>query len=719
MNAIYVNRELSWLKFNQRVLEEANNIGNPLFERLRFLSIVASNLDEFYMVRVGSLFDQALLDNPEVDNKTQMTVQQQLDSIYRETRKSLPNRDKAFRAITEDLRKQGLRHLSADSLTVTEKGFLKTYFDTEIAPLLSPHIIDNKHPFPHLINKQCYIAVLLKHKEKKSLGIIPINIQFLPALVSVPSGKSTKYMLLEELILMYAQRVFRNTEIEDRVIARVTRNADLDAEEAFYDEDNDYREFMKKLIKKRSKLRPVRLELSGKISVEFASLLRKRLKLIAKQVFVLHSPLSYDYINQLEDKLKDKKHAELFYPPLVPQLAPYVHAEESVIEQALQHDIFVSYPFNSALPVIRLLQEAAADPKVAAIKIALYRVASESKIIGALIEAAENGKDVVVALELKARFDEEHNIEWSDKLEEAGCKVIYGVDHYKVHSKIMLILRKEGTLTQTITHVSSGNYNEKTSRLYTDVNIITANREIGNDAIHFFNTLQLGQLSQANEYKYLIASPFGVKNKFLHLIEDEIIMHQAYSDGHIIMKMNSFTDKDVIDKLVEASKLGVKVELIVRGICCVLPGIIEETHNITVRSIVGRFLEHSRIYYFYQHGEEQIYIASADMMTRNTEKRVEVACPILDRHAKEDLKNILNLCLNDTVKARILDPLGNYAIQKCSVTPINSQLILYEQAYQQASEPTYTFEVNSDYIHNEDEYDANLHKIVKHSNSVE
>ncbi len=719
MEAIYVNRELSWLKFNQRVLEEANNTGNPLFERLRFLSIVASNLDEFYMVRVGSLFDQALLDNPEVDNKTHMTVRQQLDAIYRETRKSLPNRDKAFRAITEDLRKQGLRHLNAESLTVAEKGFLKTYFDTEIAPLMSPHIIDNKHPFPHLINKQCYIAVLLKHKEKKSLGIIPINKQFLPTLVFVPAGKSTKYILLEELILMYAQRVFRNIEIEDRVIARVTRNADLDAEEAFYDEDNDYREFMKKLIKKRSKLRPVRLELSGKITTEFASLLRKRLKLIAKQVFVLHTPLSFDYINKLEEGLHDKKYSELFYPALIAQLSPYINAEESVIEQALQHDIFVSYPFDSTMPVIRLLQEAAVDPKVAAIKIALYRVASESKIIGALIEAAENGKEVVVALELKARFDEEHNIEWSDKLEEAGCKVLYGVEHYKVHSKIMLILRKEGNVTQTLTHVSSGNYNEKTSRLYTDVNIITANRQIGNDAIHFFNTLQLGQLSQANEYKHLIASPFGVKNKFLQLIEEEIILHQEYSDGHIIMKMNSFTDKDVIEKLVEASKLGVKVELIVRGICCVLPGIIGETQNITVRSIVGRFLEHSRIYYFHQHGEERIYIASADMMTRNTEKRVEVACPIFDRHAKEDLKNILNVCLSDNVKARSLDPLGNYAIQKCVATPLNSQLILFEQAYQKAAESSYVFEVNLDYIHNDDEYDASLHKIVKHLNTTE
>lgn len=684
MSSIYENRELSWLKFNHRVLEEAENLDNPLFERLRFLSIVANNLDEFYMVRAGSLHDQLLLENPQVDNKTGMSVQEQLDAIYAKTQKHNKDRDKVYEKLSKDLREKNVHILRPEHLNDKEKIFMKQYFDQEILPLLSPQIVDPKHPFPFLINKQTYVIVLLNQKNRKSLGILPINRQFLKPIVMLPGKKTIKFMMLEELVLMYAHRVFRDMEIEGRVILRIIRNADLDAEEAYYDEDNDYREFMKMLIKKRMKLKPVKAEFSDDAPKILKSILRKRLRLTAKQMFVLKSPLSYDFMPVLEEKLRATHRDDFFYPPLVPQMTPFAD-NTAIMRQLLDHDIFVSYPYQSTVPVLKLLQEAAMDKKVVAIKIALYRVATESKIIAALSEAAENGKDVVVALELKARFDEENNINWSDKLEDAGCKVIYGVENYKVHSKIMVILRKDGNTTQTFTHVSSGNYNEKTSRLYTDVNLITADKEIGEDALAFFHNLQLARISQEGDYKHLVASPMGLKHKFLRLIGDEIANHLEKGHGHILFKMNSFTDKDVLDALVDASQAGVKVDLLVRGLCSMIPGIKDVSENIRVHSIVGRFLEHSRIYYFYANGEEKIYIASADMMTRNTEKRVELACPIYDPKIKEEMKAILAIGMCDNEKAREMHEDGDYHHVKLELPAINSQLRLYQRAYEEAN----------------------------------
>lgn len=684
MNDRYDNRELSWLKFNHRVLEEADTQDNPLFERLRFLSIVANNLDEFYMVRVGSLHDQLLLEKQKEDNKTGMSVDDQLDAIYLKTAKHNKDRDKVFDKVSKELASKNVHFLRQDDLTTTEKDFMKQYFDLEVLPLLSPQIVDQKHPFPFLANKQSYIVVQLSVKNKKSLGIISINRQFLKPIIFLPGKKTLKFILLEELILMYAHRVFRDMTLEGRAIVRIIRNADLDAEEAYYDEDNDYREFMKMLLKKRSKLKPVRAELSHDIPKELKSILRKRLRLLAPQMFVVRSPLSYEFMPVLEEKLRTSRHDALFYHALSPQPSPFANSNSPMMKQILDHDIFVSYPFQSTHPVLKLLQEASTDKKVVAIKIALYRVASESKIIAALSEAAENGKEVVVAMELKARFDEENNINWSDKLEEAGCKVIYGVENYKVHSKIMVILRKDGNFTQTFTHISSGNYNEKTSRLYTDVNVITAHPEIGEDALNFFNRLQLAQIPSADDFTHLIPSPMGIKHKFLELIEQEIELHRQFKDGHIVFKMNSLTDKDILDKFVEASQVGVKIDLLVRGICCQIPNLPQLSENITIRSIVGRFLEHSRIYYFHHHGEEKMYISSADLMTRNTEKRVELACPICDSTVKEELKTILALAWQDNTNARQMDGKAEYK-RVAKVEPfINSQLCLYQRAYQQA-----------------------------------
>jgi polyphosphate kinase len=423
--------------------------------------------------------------------------------------------------------------------------------------------------------------------------------------------------------------------------------------------------------------------MSDDVPKDLKSILRKRLRLTAKQMFLLKSPLSYDFMAPLEEKLRATKREEFFYPPLSPQMTPFAD-NTPIMKQLLEHDIFVSYPYQSTVPVLKLLQEAAMDKKVVAIKIALYRVATESKIIAALSEAAENGKDVVVALELKARFDEENNINWSDKLEDAGCKVIYGVENYKVHSKIMVILRKDGNTTQTFTHVSSGNYNEKTSRLYTDVNLMTADHEIGDDAMEFFHNLQLARISEEDDYKHLVASPLGIKHKFIRLIGDEIANHYANGHGHVVFKMNSFTDKDMLDALIDASKAGVKVDLLVRGLCCQIPGIKDVSENIRVRSIVGRFLEHSRIYYFYGNGEEKMYIASADMMTRNTEKRVELACPIYDPKIKEELKAIMAIGFGDNTTARDMDNDGDYHRPKPEHPKINSQIGLYQRAYDEA-----------------------------------
>lgn len=685
MNDRYDNRELSWLKFNHRVLEEADTQDNPLFERLRFLSIVSNNLDEFYMVRVGSLHDQLLLEKQKEDNKTGMSVDDQLDAIYLKTAKHNKDRDKVFDKVSKELASKNVHFLRYDDLNTTEKDFMKQYFDLEVLPLLSPQIVDQKHPFPFLANKQSYIVVQLSVKNKKSLGIISINRQFLKPIIFLPGKKTLKFILLEELILMYAHRVFRDMTLEGRAIIRIIRNADLDAEEAYYDEDNDYREFMKMLLKKRSKLKPVRAELSHDIPKELKSILRKRLRLLAPQMFVVRSPLSYEFMPVLEEKLRTSRHDALFYHALSPQSSPFANVNTPMMKQILDHDIFVSYPFQSTQPVLKLLQEASTDKKVVAIKIALYRVASESKIIAALSEAAENGKEVVVAMELKARFDEENNINWSDKLEEAGCKVIYGVENYKVHSKIMVILRKDGNFTQTFTHISSGNYNEKTSRLYTDVNVITAHPEIGEDALNFFNRLQLAQIPSAEDFTHLIPSPMGIKHKFLELIEQEIEFHRQFNDGHIVFKMNSLTDKDILDKFVEASQVGVKIDLLVRGICCQIPNLPQLTENITIRSIVGRFLEHSRIYYFHHHGEEKMYISSADLMTRNTEKRVELACPICDRSVKEELKTILALAWQDNTNARQMDGKAEYKRVAKTEPFINSQLCLYQRAYQQAN----------------------------------
>lgn len=662
MPEYFKNRELSWLQFNSRVLNEAERERNPLFERLRFLGIVTSNLDEFYMIRVGGLLDQRLVKADLTENKTNLTADQQLNLIYKETAKLNARRDKAFNVLSSQLKAEKIHHLHLEKLSDAEKDLLKDYFDHEIAPLLSAQVVDNKHPFPNFLNKQSYIVLSMNRKNKHELGIISINSRLIPQLFVLPSNKIYKFAPIEDLIHFFGHRLFKEWTVLNKAIIKVTRNADLDVDEAYDSNEFDFRDVMRQLLKKRSRLSPVRLEMRHTLDTESMALLRKHLNLPQKQIFKLNSPLSYGYLSDFEFYLKDRKRKDFFYPPALQHLTPYLNHQMPLIPQILKKDVFYSFPYDSILSFTQLLKEAANDPNVISIKITLYRVASESSILQHLILASEQGKDVTVVMELKARFDESNNIEWSSKLEEAGCHVIYGVSLFKVHSKICLILRKDARNVQMITHISTGNYNEKTAKQYTDVNLLTADPLIGQDAIVFFNALLSDEMSALDQYQKLLVSPSGIKKAFLRLIDEEIAFHQKHNNGHIIFKMNSLTDYEILNALVKASQAGVKIELIVRGICCIIPGIEGYTENITVRSLIGRYLEHSRIYLFAHNGENLIYISSADLMTRNMDKRVELACPIIDEDAKKECLRILKECLNDDVNARIQDKDGNYSL---------------------------------------------------------
>lgn len=660
MNNPFKNRELSWLQFNQRVLGEVFRDRNPLFEKYRFLSIFNSNLDEFYMIRVGGLIDQKSLQVDLRDNKTQLSAEQQLKLIYQETNQQIQYKDQAYKQLIHDFIQHNIHHLSADKHSDVDHQILKESFDKDIAHLLSAQIVNNKHPLPFFQNKQSYIILELERKEKIEIGIISINTRLLPSLLVLPLNKSYRFMLLEDIVYLFAHRLFKDWNVKSKGIIRILRNADLESQELDDLEDQDFRESMKLLIKKRSRMSAVRMDVKFDLNPTVLERLKKHLNLSQAQIFKHQSPLSYEYLGEIETRLKDKKLWELFYPQQLQRMTPYLNHQHSLIPQVLKRDIFISYPFNPIQSFIQFIKEASQDPKVISIKITLYRVASDSRILEYLIQAAESGKEVIVVMELKARFDESNNIEWSAKLEEAGIQVIYGVSQYKVHSKIALIVRKDGRNIQTLTHVSSGNYNEKTSKIYTDVNIITAHPEIGQDAIVFFNNLLADRIAPASSYRHLCVSPFGIKETLIQLIQQEVQDHQQTKEGRIIFKMNSLTDVDILHELILASQAGVKIDLIVRGICCLIPGVEGFTENIKVRSIVGRYLEHSRIYYFSSQKNHLYYISSADLMTRNMEKRIELALPIYSPEIKQELQRILTECLLDTSNAYLLNEKGEY-----------------------------------------------------------
>ena len=680
MKNIYMNRELSWLKFNERVLEEAENQEVPLCERMTFVSIYQSNLDEFFRVRVGSLMDQMLLNTTIRENKTNMTAQEQIQEIIKEVKRLNLRKDRAYVELMKKLEGYGVKLIDFASAKADEKKYLERYFNHEIMPLTSPTIVAKRQPFPFLKNEEIYAVVVLETRSKKErIGIIPCSNTMLARLIELPGGKG-RYMLLEDLILHYIGSVFKGYKVKGKSLIRVVRNADIDAD-AVYDEDLDYREFMADLMKQRKKLSPVRLDMSREMDKTVIEVLCRYLEMTPDKVFKSEAPLDLSFVFQIQDLLR--KNSELFYERRVPQKSPDFRDGISILDQISEEDKLLSYPYESIRPFLKMLSEAAEDDNVISIKMTLYRLAKQSKVIEALCEAAENGKEVVVLVELRARFDEENNIRWSRMLEESGCQIIYGLEKYKVHSKLCLITRKGNDGIEYITQIGTGNYNEKTARLYTDLSIMTANEQIGMEAARVFQALTKGEVMQETEH--LLVAPKCLQSKIMKMIDEEIEHKKNGEDAYIGLKLNSLTDKRIMEKLNDASKAGVQIEMIVRGICCLVPGIKGETDNIQITSIVGRFLEHSRIYIFGCGERAKYYIGSADFMTRNTVKRVEVAAPIYSEKIKKQIREIFELMLKDNKKARAEDNEGNYTLKKCVGEAFNSQEMLYQLAYDRAA----------------------------------
>lgn len=655
-NRYMQNRELSWLTFNERILEEAMDEGVPLFERLKFISIFTSNLDEFFMVRVGSLTDLSMLENGNFDNKTGMTPNQQLDKVYKRSAILYKKRDDIYHEVEMKLREEQISNLEIKELNKQEKKYIEKYYKDFILPILSPQVINSRHPFPHLVNKELYILCAFSGDDAK-FGLIPVS-KSLPEFVMLPSVQ-IKYVMTEKIIQYYLKDIFGMYKIENSVIISVTRNADISAEDEVFEVDDNFRERMKKVLKKRARLSPVRLEVQGRMNKVLTYFLLDKLKVDREQVFTSKAPLIMGYVFQLIGKLSQKQRYELSYPPFEPVYPLGFKKNESITLQCRNKDVLLFYPYHQMEPFLHLLKESSVDPNVISIKITIYRVSSNSRLIEYLCTAAENNKEVTVLMELKARFDEQNNIEWAERLEEAGCNVIYGFEGFKVHSKICLITRRDADKINYITQIGTGNYNEKTVKLYTDLSLITADRVIGQDAMRFFKNMSLSNLK--GEYDHLLVAPNSFKDRLLELIDCEIEKASRGEESGIIIKSNSLTDKELIKKLSQASNAGVEVKLIIRGICCLLPQIAGWTENITVISIVGRFLEHSRIYLFGKYDNTKMYIASADMMTRNTSRRVEIACPIYDNDIKEQIISQLKIMLGDNVKARALNSDGSYS----------------------------------------------------------
>ena len=646
------NRELSWLTFNERVLEEARDPSNPLAERLKFVSIFTSNLDEFFMIRVGSLYDMAVMGDDQVDSRTGLLPSQQLEAIYRRAVLLMEQRDQVYAQLQTQLQAYGVCEVSPGQLAGKDKDFLKTYFKTQLLPILSPQIVDINHPFPHLQNKSVYVVARLHGKDRSLFGIVPVP-PSAPDVVYLP-GEGLRYVRTEQLLLDNLKRVFDPYGVAEKNCVCVTRNADIAPQDEGFDVDDDFRCQMQKLLHKRKRMAVVRLECAAPLSEALSAFLCKRCPVTPAQIFLSRAPMRMGFVHPMLKKLPEPLHSALLYPPFSPQTPPKPK-RETYLHLVQRRDLLLSYPFESMEPFLRLIREAASDPSVLSIQITIYRLAQKARLVEYLCAAAENGKEVTAVIELRARFDEQNNIDWSERLEDAGCRVIYGFSDYKIHSKVCLITLKGKSGIQYVTQIGTGNYNEKTSEQYTDLSLITADQGIGRDAAEFFKNMAVGNLE--GSYHNLLVSPSNLKQIILLLIGEETARG---SHGRIIMKMNSLTDYDVMEKLAEASRAGVRIDLIIRGICCLRPGVPGHTEHISVTSVVGRFLEHSRIYSFGSGENQHLFLGSADMMTRNTQRRVEVICPVYATHTKARLNHILDILLRDTVKARALDSEGSY-----------------------------------------------------------
>ncbi|MCI9620898.1 MAG: polyphosphate kinase 1 [Dorea sp.] len=670
------NRELSWLRFNKRVLEEAQDTSVPLLERMKFVAIFSSNLDEFFMIRVGSLFDMAHTDANRRDSRSGMTPKEQLDKIFEAAAPLYKERDKAYADIKKQLSPYGICGMNFKELEQNEKKYVKKYFKDQILPVLSPQIVDANHPFPHLLNKEVYVTANLKFKEKSNsksmMGLVPIP-QFVSDVLYLP-GHDIRYIRMEKVIMEHLDLVFSKYEVSDANYICVTRNADIAPDDEALEVSDDFRYLMKETLHKRRRMAVVRLEIAEKLKPDMEAYFCEKFNIEPHQIFRTKIPMKLAFIFAISDKLPESMKRSLTYHPFTPQNSAHVQ-DGGMMRQVKKKDILLFYPYESMNPFLKMIKEASVDPNVMTIKITIYRLAKKARLVEYLCAAAENGKDVTVLIELRARFDEQNNIDWSERMEEAGCRVIYGFESYKVHSKICLITYRSRSEIQYITQIGSGNYNEKTAAMYTDLSLMTANPAIGKDAVEFFKNMSIGNLD--GTYEHLIVAPTSLKQKVLYLIDEEI---RKGSGGRIIMKMNSLTDVDYISKICEASRAGVRVDLIVRGICCILPGVPGYTENVRVMSIVGRYLEHARIFSFGTGASQKIYIGSADMMTRNTEKRVEVACPILDDNIRRQINHYLKVMLSDNVKARVLQSDGSYVRKKAADSQVDSQAAFMEEA---------------------------------------
>ena len=666
------NRELSWLKFNQRVLEEAKDSSVPLLERMKFVSIFTSNLDEFFMIRVGSLYDMSLTDNSTIDSRSGMNPKEQLDAIFAAVAPLYKERDKTYSEIKKLLNPYGVCGLSIKELEQQEKKYVKKYFKDQILPILSPQIVDANHPFPHLLNKELYVIASLKQNGTSMIGIVPVP-QFVSDILYLP-GHDIRYIRMEKVIMEYLDVVFDKYEVSNKNYICVTRNADVSPDDEALEINDDFRLLMQETIHKRRRMAVVRMETAEPLDKELEKYFCDKFKITPAQIYRTKMPMKLDYIFSIMDKVPASLKRSLIDEPFTPKPSRYL-TDGKVIPQVKKKDILLSYPYESMDPFLRMIKEAAYDPTVLTIRITIYRLAKKARLVEYLCAAAENGKEVTVLIELRARFDEQNNIDWSERLEEAGCRVIYGFEGYKVHSKICLITYRNRNNIEYITQVGTGNYNEKTATMYTDVSLITADKGIGEDAAVFFKNMSIGNLN--GSYQHIIVSPTSLKPKVLSLMDEEI---KKGTNGRIIMKMNSVTDVDFIQKVSEASNAGVKVDLIVRGICCILPGVKGYTENLRVTSIVGRYLEHPRIFLFGTGADQKIYIGSADMMTRNTEKRVEVACPVYDETIRKQLTHMLKIMLADNVKARELKSDGKYYMKEKGTSKVNSQEYFMREA---------------------------------------
>jgi len=666
------NRELSWLKFNQRVLEEAKDSSVPLLERMKFVSIFISNLDEFFMIRVGSLYDMSLTDNSTIDSRSGMNPKEQLDAIFAAVAPLYKERDKTYSEIKKLLNPYGVCGLSIKELEQQEKKYVKKYFKDQILPILSPQIVDANHPFPHLLNKELYVIASLKQNGTSMIGIVPVP-QFVSDILYLP-GHDIRYIRMEKVIMEYLDVVFDKYEVSNKNYICVTRNADVSPDDEALEINDDFRLLMQETLHKRRRMAVVRMETAEPLDKELEKYFCDKFKITPAQIYRTKMPMKLDYIFSIMDKVPASLKRSLIDEPFTPQPSRYL-TDGKVIPQVKKKDILLSYPYESMDPFLRMIKEAAYDPTVLTIRITIYRLAKKAWLVEYLCAAAENGKEVTVLIELRARFDEQNNIDWSERLEEAGCRVIYGFEGYKVHSKICLITYRNRNNIEYITQVGTGNYNEKTATMYTDVSLITADKGIGEDAAVFFKNMSIGNLN--GSYQHIIVSPTSLKPKVLSLMDEEI---KKGTNGRIIMKMNSVTDVDFIQKVSEASNAGVRVDLIVRGICCILPGVKGYTENLRVTSIVGRYLEHPRIFLFGTGADQKIYIGSADMMTRNTEKRVEVACPVYDETIRKQLTHMLKIMLADNVKARELKSDGKYYMKEKGTSKVNSQEYFMREA---------------------------------------